>query len=155
VTLQTVLFVYVCSKCSIIEPKKRFETWVTINDVNGVSLYNPSYLITLMAYLCSQRTPNVQINYFMFDWSTYRLLVLNTGWKCDSQQMVIFVNICSTCSVVELKKQFETFIAINEINGVHLYHFYYIVTVLKLVTYLTSAHNGYQLSKSVILWMIS
>jgi hypothetical protein len=32
-----------------------------------------SYLITLMAYLSSQRTPNVQMKYFMFDWSIYTL----------------------------------------------------------------------------------
>jgi hypothetical protein len=32
------------------------------------------YLITLMAYLCSQWTPNVQMKYFKFDWSICRTL---------------------------------------------------------------------------------
>jgi hypothetical protein len=41
------------------------------------------FLITLMAYLCSQRTQNIQIKYFMFDWSIYRLFVLNTGWNVN------------------------------------------------------------------------
>jgi hypothetical protein len=38
------------------------------NDVYGGNLINLPYLITHMAYLCSQRTPNVQIKYFMFGW---------------------------------------------------------------------------------------
>jgi hypothetical protein len=56
-----------------------------------VSLFHLSYLITLTAYLCSQWTPNVQMKYFMFDWSIYRLLVLNRGWKRDPLQIMIFV----------------------------------------------------------------
>jgi hypothetical protein len=48
--------------------KTRFETWKTWNDVNGVSLFHLSNLITLMAYLYSQRKTNVQIKYFMIDW---------------------------------------------------------------------------------------
>jgi hypothetical protein len=38
------------------------------NDMNGVSLFHISYLITPMAYLCLQWAPNVQIKYFMIDW---------------------------------------------------------------------------------------
>jgi hypothetical protein len=75
-----------------------------INDVNGVSLYNFCYLITLMPYLCTQRTPNVQIMYFMFDCFIWKLFVLNTGWKRDSLQRMIFVNVCSTWGIVELKR---------------------------------------------------
>jgi hypothetical protein len=48
VCLQIITFVYVCSSLSIAELNTRFETWITRNDVNGVSLFNPSYLITLM-----------------------------------------------------------------------------------------------------------
>jgi hypothetical protein len=36
-----------------------------------------------MGYLCSQWTSNVQIKYFMFDWSIYRLFVLNRSWNRD------------------------------------------------------------------------
>jgi hypothetical protein len=93
----------------------RFETWIIWNDVNGVRLFHFSYLITLMAYLYSQRTPNVQIKYFMFDWSIYRLFVLNTGWKRVFLQMMIFVNICSTCNMVELKARFETWMTRNDV----------------------------------------
>jgi hypothetical protein len=49
------IFVYVCSTWSIVENKTRFKTWITRNDVNGLSLFQLPYLITLMAYLCSQR----------------------------------------------------------------------------------------------------
>jgi hypothetical protein len=57
-------------------------------------LFNPDYWITLMDYLCSQWTPNVQIKCFMFYWSIYRLFALNRRWKRDLLQMMIFVNIC-------------------------------------------------------------
>jgi hypothetical protein len=77
--------VYVCSTWSIFELKTRFETWITRNDIKGVSLFNLFYFITNMAYLCSQRTPNVQIKYF----------VLNRGWKPHSFQVMIFVYVCS------------------------------------------------------------
>jgi hypothetical protein len=108
-----------------------------------------SYLITLIAFLCSQWAPNPQIKFFMFDWSIYRLFVLNTGWKSDPVQMNIFVNICSTCIVVELKTRLETWNARNDLNGVYLFHLSY----LKLF-WLTCAHNGHQLSKSSILCLI-
>jgi hypothetical protein len=65
-SLQIMTFIYVCSTWSIVEIKTRFESWITRNDVNGVSLFHLSYLITLMSYLCSQRTPNVQIKFFVW-----------------------------------------------------------------------------------------
>jgi hypothetical protein len=51
-----------------------------------------------------------------------RPFVVNTGWKLDSLQMIIFLYVCSTFSVGELKKRFETWIARNKVNGVHLFH---------------------------------
>jgi hypothetical protein len=66
------------------------------------SLFHLSYLITLMVYLRSQQTPDVQIKYFMFGWSIFTLFVLNRAWKRDSLQIIIFVYICSTLNVVEL-----------------------------------------------------
>jgi hypothetical protein len=98
---------------SRIRVKTRFETWITRNDVNGVCLFQLSYLITLMACLSSQRTPNVHIKYFMFDWSIYILFVLNTAWKRDFLQTLIFVNICSTWCMVQIKTGFETSITRN------------------------------------------
>jgi hypothetical protein len=69
--------IFVCfSTWSIVEVKNRFETLITRNVLNGVSLFQPSCWITPMAYLCSQGTPNVQIKYFMYDLSIYRLFVL-------------------------------------------------------------------------------
>jgi hypothetical protein len=67
-----------------------------------------SYFLTLIACLCSQRTPNIQIKYFMFDWSVYNIFVLNKSWKRESLQMMIFVNVCSSWSIVLLKTFFET-----------------------------------------------
>jgi DNA-directed RNA polymerase subunit RPC12/RpoP len=110
---------YVCSTCSVVELKTRFETWITRNGLNGVNLFHLSYLITLTTYMYSQWAPNVQLNYFMFDWSLYILFVLNRGWKRDSLQMMIFVYVCSTCSVVELKTRFMTWI---ELKGVYTSH---------------------------------
>jgi hypothetical protein len=75
------------------------------------------YLITILAYICSQWTPSFQIKYFMFDWSFYRLIELNTGWERDFLQMKIFVNVCSTWSMVEFKTRFETWITINDVIG--------------------------------------
>jgi hypothetical protein len=71
-----------------------------------------------MAYLCSQWTPNDQHNYFMLDWSIYTLFVLNRGCKCESLQIMIFVHVWLTWSIVELKTRFETFITRNDLNGV-------------------------------------
>jgi hypothetical protein len=68
VFLQIMLFVHVCRRWGIVEQQTCFETWITRIDVNGVTLFNLSYSITLMAYLCSQLTPNVQIMYFIIDW---------------------------------------------------------------------------------------
>jgi hypothetical protein len=123
------IFVNVSSTCNIDELKTRFETWITRNDVNGVSLFRLSYLLTLMAYLCSQRTQKVQMKYFMIDWSNYRLFVLNTAWIRDSIQM-IFVNVCSTWSMVELKTRFETWLTKNDVNGVSLFYLSYLTTLM-------------------------
>jgi hypothetical protein len=102
--------------------KNGFGTWITRNEINGVSLFHLSYFINLMAYLCWQRTPNVQIKYFMFDRSICRLFVLNRGRKRDSHQMMIFVNVCSTWRIVEIKTRFETCIRRNDVNGITLFH---------------------------------
>jgi hypothetical protein len=62
------IFVNGYSTWGIFELKTHFGTWISRNDVNGVSFFHLSYLITLMAYLCSQRTPN---KYFVFHWENY------------------------------------------------------------------------------------
>jgi hypothetical protein len=48
--------------------------------------------------------------------------VLNAAWKLDSFQTRIFVYVCSTGNVVELKTLFETWIERNIINGVYSLH---------------------------------
>jgi hypothetical protein len=100
------------------------------NDVNGVSLFNIHYLITIMVYLSSQRIPYIQIKYFKFDWSIYRLFVLNSGWKRVSLQIFIFVYVCSTWVIVELITYFETWITINDVNGVSLFNLSYVITIM-------------------------
>jgi hypothetical protein len=143
------IFVYVCSTWGIVELKTRFETWITWNGVNGVWLFHLSYLLTHMAYLWSQRTPNVPIKYFIFDWPIYRLFVLNTGLKRYSLQMMISENICSTWSMVQIKTRFDTSIRKNDVNGVSLFYLSYLITLI-----FTCAHNGHEMSKSNILWLI-
>jgi hypothetical protein len=122
-SLQKIIFVYLCSTWGIVELRTGFETLITWNNVNGLCLFHLSYLITLMAYLCSQTTPNVQIKYFMFDWSIYRLFVLNRCWKRDSLQIIIFIYVCSTWGIVELKTRFETWITRYDVNGVSFFTF--------------------------------
>jgi hypothetical protein len=124
------ILLYFCSTCSIFELKTRFKTWKERNDVNGESLFQLSFLITLMAYLCSQWTPNVQNKYFIFDWSNYRKFVLNSVWKHDSLRMMIFVNVCSTWGMVQLKRRFELWITKNDVNGVSLCHLTYLITLM-------------------------
>jgi hypothetical protein len=92
-TLQIMILKYVCSTCSVVKLITHFDTWKPRNNVNGVCLFHLSYLKTLMAYLCSQSTPNVHIKYFMFDWSIYKLFVLNTGWKRDCFQIMIYISL--------------------------------------------------------------
>jgi hypothetical protein len=82
-SFQIMIFEYVCSTWIIVELKTHFQTSITRNNLNGVSLFHLSYLITLMAYQCTHRTLNVQIKYFMFDWSINRLFVQTTCWKRD------------------------------------------------------------------------
>jgi hypothetical protein len=101
---QIMIFVYISSTWSIVKLVTRFETWITRNYVNDVSSFHVSYLITLMAYLFSQWTRKVQINYFIFKWSISRLFVLHTAWKRDSLKIMIFVNVCSTYSMVQQKR---------------------------------------------------
>jgi hypothetical protein len=60
-----------------------------------------------MPYLCSPLVPNVQIVYFVFDWSIYRQFVLNRAWKLDSVEMMIFPYVCSICSVFKLKTRWD------------------------------------------------
>jgi hypothetical protein len=131
--LQMMVFVNICSTWSMVQLKTRFEKWITINDVTGESLFHLSYLITFMAYLCSQCTPNVQIKYFIFHWSIYRQFVLNSRWKRDSIQITIFVNICSTWSIVELETRFETWITRNDVNGLSMFHLSYLITLMVYV----------------------
>jgi hypothetical protein len=102
-------------------------------------IYVPHFLINNhfgaghWAYFCTPWTPNIEIMYFMFDWSIYRLFVLNRFWNPDSLQMMIFV--CSSFNVVEQKTLYEPWITRNVVHCVHLFHLSYSLT---LTTYLCS-----------------
>jgi hypothetical protein len=122
-SLHIMIFVYVCSTWGIVELQTRFDTWITRKEVNGVGLSHHSYLITLMAYLCSQLTPNFQIKYFIIDW----------GWKRDSLQLIIFVFVCSTWNIVELKTRFESWIKRNDVNGLSVFNISYLITLMAYV----------------------
>jgi hypothetical protein len=97
-SLQMLLYVNVCSTIKAFWDvnNKKWRIWC--------KFVSPLSLKTFIAYLSSQTTPNFQIKYFMFDWSIYRLFVLNRGWKRDSLQIMIFVYIWSTWGIVDLKK---------------------------------------------------
>jgi hypothetical protein len=129
-SLQITIFVHVCSTWSVVELKTRFETWITRYDVNGLCLFNLPYLITLMAYLWSQRTPNVKIIYVMFDLSIYRLFVLNRSRRRVSLQIMIFVYMRTIWGIVELKTRLEMWIIKNDVNGVSLFHLSYLITLM-------------------------
>jgi hypothetical protein len=72
----------------------------------------------------------------MFDWSIYKQFLLNTSWKPDFLQIMIFVYVCSTCSVFELKTRFDTWIARNEVIGVYWFHLSYLITVWRCALHL-------------------
>jgi hypothetical protein len=141
------------TKCS----KYGLETWLTPNDVIRICLFDMQrswskneiwdlkwskwciyvshFLINNHfgagheVYICTPWAPNIEIMYFMFDWSTYRLFVVKTGWKRKSLQIIIFIYVCLTCSVVELKTLFETWITWNDVNCVYFLHFSYLITL--------------------------
>jgi hypothetical protein len=124
------IFVYVLSTRSIVELKTPFETWIISFDVNVVSLFHLSYLITLMAYDGLWWTPNIQIKYFMYDRSNYTVFALNRGWKRDSLQIMIFVYVWSNRIIVELKTCFETWITRNDVDGASSFHLSYLIAPL-------------------------
>jgi hypothetical protein len=151
-SFQMNVFVYCSSTWSMLQLKTCFEASITRNDAYGVSLIHLSYLITLLAYLCSQWTLNAQINYFMLDWSIYTLFVLNRGCKHDSLQIFIFVYVCSTWSIFEHKTRFEMWITRNDENGVSFFNLLYLI---KLMACLCSQRSPNFLIKSFMLdWSI-
>jgi hypothetical protein len=73
---------------------------------------------------------NVQIKYFIFDWSFYKLFVLNRVWKHDSLQIMIFECVSSTWSIVELKTRFDPWLTGNDVNDVRFFHISYLITLM-------------------------
>jgi mannose/fructose/N-acetylgalactosamine-specific phosphotransferase system component IIC len=126
---QMMIFVIICSTWNMVYFKSRFDTSITRNDVKGVSLFHLSHLITLIAYMCSQWTPNAQIKYFMFDCLIYRVFMLNWAWKRVSLQIMVFVCVLDVFTV-ELNTRFETWITRNYVNGVSLFNLSYLITIM-------------------------
>jgi hypothetical protein len=112
--------------------KTRLETWIKRNDVNGVCLSHLSYLITLMACLCSQSTPNIQNKYITFNWSIYRLFVLNRAWKRDSPNNDILICVLHMKFSL-IKRRFVTWISKNDWNGLSLFNLTYVKTLMAYV----------------------
>jgi hypothetical protein len=86
-SLQMLKLENVCSTLSMVQMKTRFETWLTGNDV---SLFNLSYLITLMASVCSQRTKISKLRFLcLIGRSTDHLCQIRPGnvilskWWCS------------------------------------------------------------------------
>jgi hypothetical protein len=134
-SLQIMIFVYVCATCSVGELKARFEPWKERNEANSVNLFHFSYLITLMAYVCSVWAPNVQINYFILEWSIYIILVLYKWletWLSTNNDIRI-------CLLDErhswIKACVKTGIICNYLNCLSLFNLSYLIT---LMAYLSS-----------------
>jgi hypothetical protein len=153
VSLQMMIFLYVFSTCRAVDLKTQFVTWIERSDVNGVYWFHFPYLITLLAYLCSQMARLVQIRYFMFDWTIYRIFVLNYAWKRYSLEMLIFVCLYDM-QPRWLKTRFRIWIAWNGVNGAYTFHLSYLITVLALYIKVTSVPQGYKILKSSILCVI-
>jgi hypothetical protein len=103
---------------------KRFLRRVKQEMTKMVFLFHISYLITLMAYLCSKWTPNVQIEYFMFVRSAE--YVLNTGWKRDS-----YPNDDTRKGLLDMKYSW-TKNACWDVNNkkLRLFHISYLLTIM-------------------------
>jgi hypothetical protein len=84
-----------------------------------------------MVNLCSQRTPNVQMKYFMFDWTIYSSFVINR-----SLESCLFPYHDILKCLRDMKyscNSFETRITRNDLNGESLFHLPYLI---KLKVYL-------------------
>jgi hypothetical protein len=88
-------------------------------------LFNNTYGLPVLTKYTKR--PNY---YFMLDWSIYTLFVLNSGWKQDSLQIMIFVHICSTWSIVQYKTRFVAWITRNEVKAVSLFNLLYFITIM-------------------------
>jgi hypothetical protein len=121
---------------------KKWRKWCKIF---SPPLFKNSYGLPVL-----RTAPNVQIKYFVFDFSICCLFVLNTDWKRDFLQMRIFVNVCSTWSMVELKMRFETRITSNDVNGASLFYHSYLITLTAIL-----CHNGHQMFKWIILCLVN
>jgi hypothetical protein len=142
------IFVYVCSTWGIVDRKTRFETWITRKDVIGVSLSHLPYLITLKAYLCSQRTPNVQIKYFV--WLVDLQIICSKHGLDTWFSPIDDIRKCSfDMKNSWTKTRFETWITRRDVNVVRMFHLSYLIHKC-----LTCAHKGHQMSKSRILCVI-
>jgi hypothetical protein len=118
-------------------------------DVNAVSLFRVTYLITPMIYLFSQWTPNVQFNYFMFDWSIYGLFELKCGleaWISPNNYIRIYLTDRKHGSI---KNSLWFVNKKTDVNDVRLFTFF-----IYYHLWLTCAPNEHLVSKSNILYLI-
>jgi hypothetical protein len=121
--------------------RKKWRKWWKLV---SISLFNNCFGAGHYAYMWSQWAPTFETMFCMFELSIYKLFVLNSSWKLDSQQMVLLLYLCSSWSVVDLQTRFKTWKARNDVNGVYWFHFSYLITV-----WLTCAHNGHHMSNQV------
>jgi hypothetical protein len=81
-------------------------------------LFNNTYGLPVLT-----TDPKLQINYFIFDRLTYRLVVLNRRWKGDCFKIMIFVYVCSTWSLVELETRYDSWVTGNDVNDMFVSRF--------------------------------
>jgi hypothetical protein len=157
-SLQMIIFVHESSTCNVVELKTHFENLVTRNEFIGEYTFHLSYLITLLRW-------------------TLSLLVFPICTKCRNQVFYIWLfdlqYICAIYVLDTLRSSYDNIriylldmqrsrikntiwnlITRKEVNGVYCFQFSYLITLWVLVILLTCDHNGHQLSKSNILWLI-
>jgi hypothetical protein len=139
--------VYLCSQCTLnvilskwwhsktfvrheaLLNKTCFETWITRDDVCGISLFQPSLFKNtygLPVFTMHTTCPNQVFYEWLVDLQT---ICAKSIGKRESLQIIKFVHVCSTWGIVELKMPFETWITRNDLNGVRLFHLPYLITL--------------------------
>jgi hypothetical protein len=125
------------STWSMVHLKVRFETSVTRNDVNGVSLFNLCYLITLLSYTTEIKCPNQVFYVWLVD---LKSICAKYGLEtCFTPNDDI-----RKCLLVMMHGSIEnacgTSITRNDVNGVSLFYLSYLITLMA-----TCALNGHHM----------
>jgi hypothetical protein len=68
--------------------------------------------------------------------------------------MMIFVYVCSKCSVVELKTQFETLKARNDVNGVYWFQLFLIIVLAQAISFNVLTMSTKFRNQVLFVWLV-